>query len=374
METERNSTSETGRAATTVWRRGGGKGYGLNYKPTTGSVADTIRLVPGEYRTRQLGPNGEEDTVTEYFPYRYHYDARHKRFINCSGGLYYKSKTKSEPCHACREFWDGMVPDPENPGRKKVGYINMVEGASAITVVHFGKYHKVPSVKNGKVSYKDDGTPWYEWARCQGKMCRLCNDPQTESKDAQRMYWSYMPSIQALLFDLDREINQFCPGCGGLQTIESLAWVCTACGQVAIDPTTTVLDEATIQQLTEDLFKCPACQQSVLLAEQVKCKDCGTDRRANIFDVNLKIKIVKTKPTDKKGTIRISYDPPAAVPKEFEGLMRPLKLNEILAPTPLEEQAKILQLELEPRPGQSLGQKFPVKERETESYDDTPAE
>lgn len=334
--------------------RGGNGGrlrFDQQYKPTEGQKPDIIRLIPGDFKVRIAVPDEGiiEELPMEYWPYVTHWDARHKRFLNCSGGPWYFDFKRADKCYACEESWNSRERD-EKTGKYKPGYIGR-SNQSAFTLIHFHPYHEVPQTDaNGQLVKGRDGQPYKTWVRCEGRGCKYCagSIEVFSTVQARQMYWCVSDTHKTVLFEEGGAVSDHCRACGAPNAIRWESWACPNCGHIFFDETSQFSDERIAAQV-EQLIHCPGCKEKVYAAESVFCENCalGTESnpaaRSDIYDANLAVRAYKS--GEAKGLqLSVKAQGVSAIPEEFAELAKPLPLDKMFAPTPLSMQAKILEL------------------------------
>ena len=341
---------------------------------------DWGRLIPGSYTYQSLNGVGQEVERTDvFYPYVSHFDSRHYRTIICSGGLHYMDRNLKQPCHGCDEFWDKMVPNPAKPGRKKVGYMGKNDGMVALTFLHYQVYHKAPQVdrKTGMVRVNPHTNEAYlEWQRCQGRGCKYCGNPKFQTSDGRRLYLPASPVEFKRLLAINNTLSSSCAVCGE-DKLATEAWACPYCEEVYIDADTSLSDED-IDEAIKQQHVCRKCGKQMHLFEHLCCDNCGYGkdgavvRRATIFDVDIQFHRVTANAEDKKGVVNIATSRVRPIPEKYAAMATPIDFLRLLAPTPLEEQAKIIGMNVEPAkspfPGDTSNYDQPSDKQPAEDY------
>lgn len=326
---------------------GGGAPFFVNqYKPPKDSDPDTIRILEGHYKVLEARGDGDAAEVVEvelpFYPCTEHFDARNQKSCLCSAGPFAGNKKKAKPCHGCEIYWSSRETGAD--GKKKSGRMSK-QDKFVFSTIDYGNYHKMPQVDRttGQINKADDGTPYYNWVKCVGVGCDGCK-AQVETVSGQTKHWSMGWGHYNKLLSADEDVGKSCVSCGGWETITGRAWVCPNCGDGIVDLHTTSLKKDQVKETVEREFHCN-CGFKGFLSEIIECKQCtplgGTAKRATIFDVDMQVKRVSSSQggNDATDLVIVRTSPPRPVDKRFENLKKPLALEKIYAPTPIETQA-----------------------------------
>lgn len=339
---------------------GGGPPSWVNeYRPPTDDV-DLIRVIQGAYTIEDVDATGEVVQVNlTFWPFIEHFDARSKRRSVCSAGPHANDRNKRQPCYGCDLFWSSMKTNGVT-GKKEKGFMGRRDMA-AFTVVDYGKYHKVEQIdrQTGQVRTNDGGQPYYNWVKCskssEGKgVCDAC-DASKEFKFGHRLHWPMGSDHYNTLLSYDEAVGRACVACGQKDVIRNDAWLCPnpECGDAIIDDKTRL----TKKEIDEIVYKpcmCKSCGAEGFLTELISCVNCTpagkTPKRATIFDVDLKIQRVEDASGSNRTTLSIvGFTDPKPVAKQFADLAKPEDLAKIYAPTPLDRQATLFQVQHSPQ-------------------------
>jgi hypothetical protein len=336
-------------------RAGGGRGAPTwidRFKPSTDDP-DTIRIIPGDYDVQQCTPDGNIEVVKQpFFVYGEHFHATLEKGSVCSAGPLYNWKDKRQPCYACDLFWQGMQPDPVT-NKKKRGPMSRRD-MSSFTVIHFHPYHKVEQTdrSTGQVRMNEStGVPFYNWVKCEGRGCEMCR-AQKEISSAHRLHWDMGTGHFNTLLEYEKEVGKGCLTCGGRNALQLEALVCRGpgCGEPKVVMNETNLKPKEIDELFNSLSKCDYCGHEGFLAEIISCKNCtpaGRDpRRATLFDVDLDVKRVEDASGNSNQTTLIvtQWSDPHPIDPVYAELAKPINLDKVFLPTPLDAQAVLYNL------------------------------
>lgn len=315
--------------------------YWVNqFKPPTHTVA-TGRILAGNYEVLQVDAETGEVVAVElpYFTFTEHYYARTKKGGICSAGPFQAFKDKRDPCLGCDLFFEGMELDPETNKRRPgpMGKRDMF----AFNWLDLGTFYHIPQTdKNGAVRRNNNGEPYMTWVK--GK--KGGNDPKypgADTKVGHLQQWAMGFGHYSSLLAADAQIGRSCLSCGTRDSIESLAWVCANCGEPFIELESTQLDEAGIEALVTKPCTCPACKHEGYPQEYVECSACDSPQKATIFDVTINVQRIASADGSNQTSLSVSnWSAPGPLPPEFADV-KPLELDKIFAPTPIDEQAEL---------------------------------
>lgn len=320
------------------------------YKPPTTGL-DLIRVIAGDYTVQEADRNGNVTDIEHlpFYPFVEHFDARSKKRCTCSAGPLANIKGKRDACHGCDFYWAGIRTN--EAGKREKGFMGKRDMV-AFTIVHLHDYHKAPQ-RDDKGLAKlnpNTGEPFYSWTRCskdinrRGK-CAHC-DEGMDAKYGHRMHWAMGNDHYNTLLNKDEEIGQSCSACGGVETIGSQAWVCPNpdCGEAIIEDST-ALSAKEVAAIVGRPVTCASCKQTNYATEILECAKCPTPKRATLFDVDLKLSRIEAPDGTNRTTLNISsFSEPRPLPPELAELGKPERLDKIYAPTSLEVQAMLFQV------------------------------
>ncbi len=318
------------------------------YRPST-SMADVVRLIPGNYIQEHLEGEGENvrcvSTMQPFIKYTEHFDGYMEQAAICSAGVWANFKDKRSPCHGCDIYWETCERNSE--GRYKSTRMSK-QNKFAINVFDFSKYHNIEQVDRvTKQVRMNDKTnkPYMQWTKCQGEMCPHCRGNRETVVGSMR-HWPLNWTQFHVLRDVSRNnVSKSCSRCGTANCIQSLAWTCGGCGDCVVDMATTNMTLDDLRTLTENPFKC-ACGNESYLAEIFICPVCDQrgqeGARADLWEVNLNVTLVEVGTgKDKQRVLQVSgFSAPGPVGPEWLTKIKPFDLVQKYAPDSLEVQAK----------------------------------
>jgi hypothetical protein len=300
---------------------------------------DDIRVLYGHYTNRLADDAGNvAEHVLPYFVYVQHYHAGLKKFLQCSAGPLGHLKGKSEPCPSCDLFWQQRAEGRDGPMTRRTVYV--------FTVLQYGLFAELPQVdRDGRQRINTTtGKPYLEW-RLVRPHEKGSVPPNTKTRDGSVLHWTLGQNHLTALEVADRQIGKSCAACGGKDTLSTLHWQCSQCDAPLIDPENTNLTPKQIEDITShpEGATCNLCDYTGPLKEIVLCsRGCAHPVRADMFGVDLTVN--STKEANGKGTVLhvLSTSAPRPIDKRYEEFAKPMDLPTMFAPTPVEEQERIL--------------------------------
>lgn len=317
------------------------------YKPPLGTDPDMIRIIEGKHLLQQLKGSGEEAVVEEvelpFYMYAEHFDGRNEKSAICSAGPFAFSKKKAQPCHGCEIYWSTR--ETQADGKKKSDRMSRRE-MYVWSIVDYGVYHKMEQIdNNGQIRRNEStGEAYTRWVKCSGMGCDGCKAGK-ESKRGDTRHWPMGWAHYQTLLDIDRQVGRSCRTCGTMDSIQSVAWVCAACGELMIDMRTTSLKMEDIDKATTKDLKC-GCGFTGLPVEIMQCMACSPQgrvaARATLFDVDMNVsRVAAAAGQGKQTALSVTrWSNPRPVDPNYTSLWKPLPLEKIYAPTPLNIQAE----------------------------------
>jgi hypothetical protein len=324
------------------------KGSGSNrpywsgvFKPSE-HVADTIRLIPGEYNIERAGDGGSTYIeVLPWFECKEHYHGGKERGALCSAGAHFMDRKLRQPCHGCDLFWEGKDPG----GKRKVS----MSDKFAYAVLDMGLFHKVPQIDdNGqyKINPKTN-EPYTMWLKCKRQGCTACQTAK-ESQVGFIQPWLLNKVHFNTLNGYAEGIGSCCVTCGGRGTISTVMWQCSNpnCGELVFDMSNTTATIEQIKAVVNDLYRCTSCGEIGYPEEVLQCVNCtpqgGTPIRATVFDVDMQVRLQKTGDGDQTALVIQATSDPKPIDPQFEALLKfKPDLAKRFAPSTLQYQAEI---------------------------------
>jgi hypothetical protein len=355
------ATKQAGKRAS----RGGPPYFVDMYQPSMMDI-DTIRLVPGEYLQDYIEGEGDNAQLVQklatFVKFVDHFDGHMQRGAICSAGAWANDRNKRSPCYGCDIYWETAARNTE--GRFTSTRISR-QNKYAFCVFDYARYHKMEQIdrSNGQVRRDNKGQPFYNWVKCQGQGCDACRAPNIETKQGNMSHWPMNYTQLQVLRAAETNIGKSCTTCGSVNSINSMAWLCSNCKECAIDMATTHLKKDELLQITDNLCQCASCGQQVLLTEVYECSVCAQRGqqgvRATLFDVDLQVQLIPM-PNDQKNLQISGWSQPYPIPAQFAEAAKPLDLVAKYKPDSLEYQASRFGIKVNaPAPGATAPQRQP---------------
>jgi hypothetical protein len=329
---------------------GGGGGREFHWKdtyhpPVAPSPSAIGRFIPGTYHQQWL--DEQDGSLQEgdlpFYILRQHHNGRASCI--CSGGVYWRSKEKRLPCPSCDIYWE----DYSIRSLKKANGDNSA-GPKRISVCDYfafnwwdyGLHYYSPRYNNKTgqpVINRRTNQPYMEWVRGEP------NDPRyngCQFKWGHLWPWYMSGTDKEELDAYTKEVSGGCANCGGRGSITTLSRHCNKCGAVFYDANTTLTAE---QRAVIDYTKCkcPSCGNVDFTVEKMQCSGCTSPKRASLFDVDLEIIRSQGQKNNQRLRIRNYSEPrPIQVAPDVLAQIQPFDLAKKFAPTPPEEQLRIM--------------------------------
>lgn len=323
---------------------GGTRPYWIDtFRPSL-TAADSVRLIPGEYKVTRVDENNAAyEEMIDWYEYREHFHGGLMKGGICSGGPYFFDRKLREDCHGCEIFWN--TPKAAK-GQRKI--ISMTD-KFAFRVIDFGTFHNVPQTDD-KGQYKlnpETQQPYMNWAKCTGLGCTGCQVAQ-ENKVGHIQPWPMSKTHFQSLNGYSDSIGACCTTCCGRGVISACMWQCGNhdCGDLIFDMSQTTATQDQIDDIVNAPYTCATCQVTGYPEEVIECSNCtpqgAEPNRASIFDVDMQIKAQKTGDGDTTALLVLATSDPKPLDTQFEEMLQYAPdLAKRFAPTPLEEQARI---------------------------------
>lgn len=395
--TTKTETKKVGKGSRGNWRE--------NFRPRKG-VNSSFVLINGDYVDPDPDPKIVELDMQTGQPkpviVPYYKWLKHRR----------KLPNKSYPLsETCSRGWDAHNPQPcaacaaMDQGDKSIG----LSEAYNFGLVHLAIYHRHPLLDrktNQVIMKKDNSGPFMVETECEGpKTCNFCQflsgqmitleqgesfgpyDPQTLSYVyGSRRYLEIGKGHLGNLSDWDKQVGSHCGGiayvrdsagnyvydpvtkqpiakgrCNNELTMDAL--VCSNCNNVLIDAEKDPRTVVQLEELAMDKYPCHYCQRPVFLKEIDSCDSCGNAVVNSIFDGV--ITAMRQGEDTQSHLVLTGYN----IIEEFEAslpqgirqllqgktlrdriqeLAKPYNFEELCKPRSLQEQAKHLELNVQP--------------------------
>jgi len=316
-------------------RSGGGVDNGARfrnvYRPTKGK-SDLIRIVPGSYSVERAVEmeSGELAVITDTLEYYECIEHRAKsgHTTICSAGPLWMRKKGAKPCEGCAVYWSAPITNGKRKSR--IGRRDI----SVFTVLAYGPFINIEQVdKNGVIRCDKEGKPYYEWVPKYHN-----HPPAKEEKLGHLMHWSVGFGHMGVIEGYDDLIGKMCKNCGTEDSVYREVLLCQECETDLVDCDNTKLSEEQQNNMLVEPVECTHCGHVAPLKEHLGCRACNTAERTTVFDVD--IKVMRLDKGDTTQLIFQSWSKPHPVDPQYAELAKPLPLDKIYAPTPLETQRK----------------------------------
>lgn len=273
----------------------GGTPYFIDqYKPPP-IEPDTIALLAGNFESMEVDDSGEAPkaiaVTLPYVKFTEHYDGRTEKSAICSAGPFVRYKDLRDACNGCDIYWATL--EPGDDGKKHSRMSRQTK--FGFSIIDFSDYHKEPQfdtqTSRPRVNPKTK-EPYFNWVKCGGLGCDACkaNLPKKFAHNPHwPMSWGYFQTIR----EQDREIGKSCRACGGIDTLQCVAWTCQGCGEAAIDMSSTGLKMEDVIKISESHYTCK-CGVTDFLQEIIECRACSKAERMTVFDVEFRVKRIPT--------------------------------------------------------------------------------
>lgn len=337
---------------------GGGRGgapYFVNkYQPPDGGSSDIIRVIPGNFPTPRVDFDNKDfyhddagNVVMDPLPYikyvEYYHAVKNRSCIGSEGPLG-DFKGKGNPCTANDWYWYEWRMRKANNSDKPNAMARREK--FALTVLVQAPFYKVPRVgDDGQVRMNQTtNEPYYDWL----KGSKRGNDEYAaagyERKEGHLQHWSLGFSHWNTLTEYTDSLARHCRSCGTQDAIQQVALVCQHCGEAVVEFDTTQLSDEDLEKVRSEPTQCPSCKVVDYLEEMIRCTECNQGEQATLFDFDLEVKRVKTAGAEGNQTnlqILRAIGPRPIDAMYGDDLRKPLPLDKIFAPTPVEKQIEL---------------------------------
>lgn len=370
-----NLRQEMRRGSQRAPRGGGGKGgapYFVNkYQPPDTGPADIIRVIPGSFPTPRVDFDAKDFVRDEngvvvvdnlsYVKYVEYYHAVKNRSAIGSEGPLGDFKGKGQPCVAADWYWYEWRMRKANNSDKPNAMARREK--FVFTVLVQAPFYKQPRTdKNTGQLIMNETTnePYYDWV----KGSKRGNDEFAaagfERKEGHIQHWSLGFSHWNTLTEYVDSLARHCRSCNNQDCIEQVALTCQNCGDSIVEFDSTTLTDAELEKVRNDETQCPHCKHVGYLEDIIRCSQCNHAEQATLFDFDLEVKRVKTAgDTGNQTTLSIiRASGPRPIDQIYgDDMRKPLPLDKIFAPTPVEKQIEFFgNVPEAPATGQAQGQ------------------
>ena len=333
----------------------GGAPYFVNkYVPPDSGPPDIIRVIPAEIPTprvdfdnKDYARDDEGNIIMDLLPYikyvEYYHAVKNRSCIGSEGPLG-DFKGKGEKCIAADWYWYEWRQRKANNSDKPNAMSRREK--FALTVLVQAPFYKVPRVDDAGNIKQNPNTnePYYDWV----KGSKRGNDELAvggyERKEGHLQHWSLGFSHWNTLTEYTDSLARHCRSCNSQDSIVPVALVCQHCGDAVVEFDTTQLSDEDLEKVKSEPTACHSCGVVDYLEDMIRCENCGHGEQATLFDFDLEVKRVKTAgETGNQTTLQIQRAiGPRPIDKIYgEDLRKPLPLDKIFAPTPVERQIEL---------------------------------
>ena len=367
-----NLRQEMRRGTKRAPKSGGGRGgapYFVNkYQPPDSGASDIIRVIAGKYPTPRVDLDAKDYVYDEngkviideysYIKYVEYYHATKNRSCIGSEGPLGDFKGKGQPCVAADWYWyewrmrKANNSDHPNAMARREKF--------AFTVLVQAPFYKVPRTdrQTGQVVMNETTKePYYDWM----KGSKRGNDEYAaagyERKEGHLQHWSLGYGHWSALTEYTDSLARHCRHCNTQDSIEQVALICQHCGDAIVEFDSTSLTDEELEKVRNEPTACSSCGCVDYLEDMIRCTNCNNGEQATLFDFDIEVKRVKTAGSDGNQTTLqfLRAIGPRPIDKIYgEDLRKPLPLDKIFAPTPIEKQIDLFGRV--PDEGQNQGQ------------------
>jgi hypothetical protein len=344
-----------GQQITVTSKRGRGGGGGKSRRPywagnfemsESPTHPDRIRLLRGDY-VQEVFVEGPEGSVLikDSYPYlmiREHYHGGKKRGGICSGGPYYMSRDKKDPCEGCSHFWSeqAAMDDAKARGVQQRRAMSMTD-KFVFSLFDYAYYFEMPQTdKHNQLRVNQrTGKPYTEWVKALNPQ-----DPVFAGfpwKEGNTLPWLIGKQFLEVLQNYSNVVGMHCVSCGNQNCVHSAGWYCSNPACYALVASGHITEEQ--RQSLNGLHKCGSCQQMTYLQEVVQCSYCPNGKRASLFDVDLYAYQMRDS-SDKRHLQIMGVSAPGPIRLTTGGdasKIAPLDLEKRFAPTDMDEQLEM---------------------------------
>lgn len=356
---QRVNAAQQSRGGGGVGKRRGPPPFITQFRPTLGTVPDTIRVLLGNYANEVYNRNLDvDDHPSAGFSLREdpflimadHYHAGLRRGGICSGGEAWFNPKRARPCAGCEinredraRRRDEGTEDDENEER----LINRSR-KFVFSIFDFGRYHEVPAMMDGveRINQRT-GKPYTNWEKCGRVGCLHCRERRL-TKEGHLTHWPLNNTQMRIVMHAHGVANRHCKLCRATNSIQSRSWMCPGCQNDIIDVATTEMSAEDVDKLALEAYSC-GCGFNGFLVETVACSSCleegfaadapggmeGTPQnmRATLFDVNIDVSLVPGPEGSNNKVLQVSnVSAPVEIPEQFVKLAKPMDLYNLYQP------------------------------------------
>lgn len=327
-----------------------------NYQPSEGTP-DIIRLIPGAFDAERIDKS-TNTVFTEkvpWFEYTEHFHGGIKKGMTCSGGVFRMADQKrAQPCRGC-DIWreDADVRrqierekgvKPEQP--KRVSF----SGKYAFIVLDTGWFFKGYRYdEHGRAKVGQNGQPYTDWIKYTDQNYNAYAATQrdlaqqgkaVETQQGLIRSWPVNFTQFNTLIGFSDMAQKHCKNCGGMDCIHVQSYVCGHCQTPTFANNETTMPSDKVKEVVNGIVTCRNCKQQGYPCPIMSCHHCSNPTPASLYDVDLKMQIIKVNKTNQLHLAGMSN--PKPIDGIFSELMQKLPdLPKKFAPTPYDEQVAL---------------------------------
>ncbi len=335
---------------------GGGAPYFVNkYQPPDSGASDIIRVIPGSYPTPRVDLDAKDyvrdkngNIVVDNFSYikyvEYYHAVKNRSCIGSEGPLG-EFKGKGQPCVAADWYWYEWRLRKANNSEKPNAMARREK--FAFTVLVQAPFYKVPRTdrQTGQLIMNQvTNEPYYDWL----KGSKRGNDEYAsagyERKEGHLQHWSLGYGHWSSLTEYTDSLARHCRACSTQDSIEQVALICQHCGDAIVEFDSTSLTDEELEKVRNEPTACSSCGVVDYLEDMIRCNSCGHGEQATLFDFDIEVKRVKTAGAEGNQTTLqfLRAIGPRQIDKVYgDDLRKPLPLDKIFAPTPIDRQIEL---------------------------------
>lgn len=327
-----------------------------NYQPREG-VADTIRLIPGNYAAERIDKNTGQVFTEQvpWFEYNDHFHGGIKKGMTCSGGIHRMDRKKSSPCRGC-DIWredanERRRIEAEKGVKPKAPDRVSFSSKYAFNCLDTGWFFKGYRYDdNGRVKVGNNGQAYMDWIKYDDQSYGVYQATQrdlsqqgkaVETQQGLIRPWQVGFTHFNILIGFSDMIQKHCRNCGGMNCIQTQSWVCPHCTAPTLQGAESTMPADKLKELVNGIIMCRNCKQQGYPKPVQQCSHCSTPTPATLYDVELQIMLIKT--GEKSSVINLlGVSPPKPIDGAFAELLKKLPdLERKFAPTPYDEQVAL---------------------------------
>lgn len=329
----------------------GSPSWANNFQPREG-IADTIRLIPGEFQNERVDETSGQIFMetTPWFEATEHYHGTLKKSIICSAGVFRMDQKKRKPCRGCdishedyqerRRIESEKGVKVQNPNRVSMSskYVFLV-----LDMAWFFKGYQLDEHNRVKVN-PNTNQPYQDWLKYDSENHNAYlfagNTAQQQGKQLEMRQgmvrsWPLGFTQFGALNGYADVVQKHCRSCGNQNCINIVGWSCPTCNAPTIE---TSLPPDEVRKLVSKPLRCRHCQNTAYPKATHSCMYCPNPAPASLYDVDMQVQIVKDGRGNKTLIFPWVSGPRPIDPAYAKALEKKPDIEKKFAPTPYEEQ------------------------------------